>query len=378
MNELNTILGNFAIEGEISEIKPLGNGLINDTYKVTTAGDAPDYVLQRINNAIFQDVDMLQNNIEAVTSHIRKKLVEAGENDIDRKVLRFIPLKDSAKTYLEVDGKFWRVSVFIPDAYTYETVNPEYSYCAGKAFGNFESMLSDLDTELGETIPDFHNMELRMAQLIDAVENDCRCRIDEPEDGDGREPIADDPDHSDEVVAMLDDIDEHSEEMCKAERMYRDGQLPKRICHCDTKVNNMMFDKDGNVLCVIDLDTVMPSFVFSDFGDFLRTAANTAPEDEPDTSKISFNMDIFKSFARGYIESTKGFLTDVEKENLPYAACMFPFMQAVRFLADYLNGDTYFKIKYIDHNFVRARAQMALFHSAMDHRQEMTDFINSL
>lgn len=378
MNELNTILGNFAIEGEISEIKPLGNGLINDTYKVTTAGDAPDYVLQRINNAIFQDVDMLQNNIEAVTSHIRKKLVEAGENDIDRKVLRFIPLKDSAKTYLEVDGKFWRVSVFIPDAYTYETVNPEYSYCAGKAFGNFESMLSDIDTELGETIPDFHNMELRMAQLIDAVENDCRCRIDEPEDGDGREPIADDPDHSDEVVAMLDDIDEHSEEMCKAERMYRDGQLPKRICHCDTKVNNMMFDKDGNVLCVIDLDTVMPSFVFSDFGDFLRTAANTAPEDEPDTSKISFNMDIFKAFSRGYIESTKGFLTDVEKENLPYAACMFPFMQAVRFLADYLNGDTYFKTKYIDHNFVRARAQMALFHSAMDHRQEMADFINSL
>lgn len=378
MNELNTILGNFAIEGEISEIKPLGNGLINDTYKVTTAGDAPDYVLQRINNAIFQDVDMLQNNIEAVTSHIRKKLVEAGENDIDRKVLRFIPLKDSAKTYLEVDGKFWRVSVFIPDAYTYETVNPEYSYCAGKAFGNFESMLSDIDTELGETIPDFHNMELRMAQLIDAVENDCRCRIDEPEDGDGREPIADDPDHSDEVVAMLDDIDEHSEEMCKAERMYRDGQLPKRICHCDTKVNNMMFDKDGNVLCVIDLDTVMPSFVFSDFGDFLRTAANTAPEDEPDTSKISFNMDIFKAFSRGYIESTKGFLTDVEKENLPYAACMFPFMQAVRFLADYLNGDTYFKTKYIDHNFVRARAQMALFHSAMEHRQEMTDFINSL
>ena len=378
MNELNTILGNFAIEGEISEIKPLGNGLINDTYKVTTAGDAPDYVLQRINNAIFEDVDMLQNNIEAVTSHIRKKLVEAGENDIDRKVLRFIPLKDSAKTYLEVDGKFWRVSVFIPDAYTYETVNPEYSYCAGKAFGNFESMLSDLDTELGETIPDFHNMELRMAQLIDAVENDCRCRIDEPEDGDGRDPIADDPDHSDEVVAMLDDIDEHSEEMCKAERMYRDGQLPKRICHCDTKVNNMMFDKDGNILCVIDLDTVMPSFVFSDFGDFLRTAANTAPEDEPDTSKISFNMDIFKSFARGYIESTKGFLTDVEKENLPYAACMFPFMQAVRFLADYLNGDTYFKTKYIDHNFVRARAQMALFHSAMEHRQEMTDFINSL
>ena len=378
MEDLKEIVSCFATEGEIAEIKPLGNGLINDTYKVVTSGDAPDYVLQRINNAIFKDVGLLQHNIEAVTGHIRKRLEAAGEKDIDRKVLTFISLRDSDKTCLEKDGKFWRMSVFIRDAYTYETVNPEYSYCAGKAFGEFESMLSDIDEELGETIPDFHNMELRMSQLIEAVENDPCCRIDAPEPGDGRKPIDGDPDHSEEVLSMLEDIDEHSIDMCKAEQMHRDGVLPKRICHCDTKVNNIMFDKDGNILCVIDLDTVMPSFVFSDFGDFMRTAANTAAEDEPDTSKVGLDMEIFKAFAKGYIESAGGFLTDVERDNLPYAVCMFPFMQAVRFLADYLNGDTYYKTKYIDHNFVRARSQMALFHSAMNHLGEMEEYIKSL
>lgn len=376
MSELSQIVSRFDIEGNVTAIEPLGSGLINDTFKVLTEGSSPDYVLQRINNAIFQDVPLLQHNIEAVTGHIKAKYEAAGESDIDRKVLRFIKVNDSGETYLEEDGKFWRISVFIPDAYTYETVNPEYSYCAGKAFGNFEAMLADIPDTLGETIPDFHNMELRLSQLIEAVENDPVGRIDGSEDG--AEVNMDDPDHGEEVMDMLEDIDSYGIEMCKAERLHRDGLLPKRVCHCDTKVNNMLFDKDGNILCVIDLDTVMPSFVFSDFGDFLRTAANTAPEDEPDTTKISFNMEIFKAFARGYIESAGCFLTDVERENLPYAACMFPFMQAVRFLADYINGDTYYKTKYIDHNFVRARAQMALFHSALDHVDEMRDFIAGL
>ena len=367
--ELKDIASRFDLNGDIIDVTPLGNGLINDTYKVLTTEGTPDYVLQRINNSIFTDVDLLQHNIEVVTSHIRKKLETAGEADSDRKVLRFLPVKETGKTYLEV---------FIPNAYTYETVNAEYSYCAGKAFGNFEAMLSDVDEPLGETIPNFHNMELRMSQLIEAVEKDRFCRIDAPEEGDGRHPIENDPDHSDETIALLDEIDENSVEMCKAEQMFRDGILPKRICHCDTKVNNMLFDKDGNILCVIDLDTVMPSFVFSDFGDFLRTAACTTPEDEPDTSKITFDMEIFKSFAKGYMESAGKFLSDIEKENLPFAACMFPFMQAVRFLTDYLNGDTYYKTKYIDHNFVRARAQMTLFRSAMSHRKEMSDFIASL
>ncbi len=364
MTELKSIIELFAIEGEVQEIHPLGNGLINDTYKVTTAGDAPDYVLQRINNAIFTDVEMLQSNIQAVTAHIRRKITAAGEGDIDRKVLRFIPLKaDERGTYCCVDGKYWRVSVFIRDAYTYETVDPKYSEFAGEAFGNFEAMLADIPDELGETIPDFHNMELRLRQLKEAVSADAAGRL-----------AAD----KGELHAILSEIDEHAQEMCLAEQLHREGKLPKRICHCDTKVNNMMFDAEGKVLCVIDLDTVMPSYVFSDFGDFLRTAANPVPEDSPELDKVDFDMSIFKAFARGYIKGTKPFLTEIERENLPYAACLFPFMQAVRFFADYINGDTYYKTQYPEHNLVRTRNQLTLFRSALSKVPEMKEFISSL
>ena len=357
---MKNIVASFDIKGEVLEIKPLGKGLINDTYRVVT-DEGPGYVLQRVNNAIFKDVDLLQHNIECVTAHIREKLAAAGDADIERKVLKFVPLKDSGKTYWTDGQTYWRVMVFIPDALTYETVNPEYSYYAGKAFGEFQAMLADIPYQLGETIPDFHNMELRARQLDEAVKADAVGRCAEPE-----------------VQAILAEIKESVEEMCKAERMHREGVLPKRICHCDTKVNNMMFDKDGGVLCVIDLDTVMPSFIFSDFGDFLRTAGNKVAEDCPEIEKVEFDMEIFKAFAKGYIESASKFLTPVEKENLPYAAALFPFMQAVRFFADYINGDTYYKIQYPEHNLVRTRNQMALFRSVMSHQTEMAVYLMSL
>lgn len=361
MIDYKEILSHFALDGKVTEVRPLGNGLINDTFKVVTDAGAPDYVLQRINHSIFTDVEMLQSNIEAVTSHIREKLLAEGEDDIDRKVLRFMPLKDAHRTYYYDGSRYWRVSVFIPDSYTYELVNPEYSYIAGKAFGRFEALLSDLPRQLGETIPDFHNMELRLSQLSEAVKLNAAGRLAE-----------------DQVVELLSEIDVHGEEMCKAEQLHRDGILPKRVCHCDTKVNNMLFDADGNVLCVIDLDTVMPSYVFSDFGDFLRTAANIVAEDEPDLDKVSFRMDIFEAFSKGYLESAMSFLTPVEIENLPYSACLFPFMQAVRFLTDYLNGDSYYKIRYPSHNLIRARSQMALFRSALASLPQMQAYISSL
>jgi len=356
MNNLKDIVSKFKIEGTVKEVKPLGTGLINDTYKVTTnENDAPDYVLQRINNAIFQDVDMLQSNIMAVTNHIRRKLEAAGEDDIDRKVLRFIETVDG-KTYWFDGESYWRISVFIPRAKTYEAVNPEYSYYAGVAFGDFQSKLADIPDKLGETIPDFHNMEFRLKQLHEAVANNAAGRVAE-------------------VKYYLDEIEKRAEEMCKAERLYREGKLPKRICHCDTKVNNMMFDEDGKVLCVIDLDTVMPSFIFSDYGDFLRTAANTGDEDDKDLNNVNFNMEIFKAFTKGYLESAKSFLTPIEIENLPYAATLFPYMQCVRFLADYINGDTYYKIKYPEHNLVRTKAQFKLLQSAEQCIPEMKAFI---
>ena len=191
----------FAIDGSVTDVRPLGNGLINDTYLVS-ASEGKKYVLQRINHAIFKDVELLQRNIAYVTAHIRAKLIAAGEDDIDRKVLRFISLKDSDSTYYTDGESYWRMSAFIEDSVTVETVTPESSYCAGKAFGEFQSMLVDIKEPIGETIPDFHNMELRARQLREAVAKDAVGRCSEPE-----------------IRQLLSEIDIHIDEMCKAERL---------------------------------------------------------------------------------------------------------------------------------------------------------------
>ena len=359
MNRLNEIISYFPEVKEVSEIVPLTAGLINQTYKVETKDPgACDYILQCINHQVFQNVDVLQRNIECVTRHIRKKLEEAHETDINRKVLRFVSARDG-KSY-HFDGEhYWRMCEFIPDSQTLDAVTPESSYLVGLKFGEFEAMLADIPEKLGETIPDFHNMEFRIKQLHDAVAENAAGRMEK-------------------VQALVSEIEKDANEMCQAERLYREGKLPKRICHCDTKVNNMMFDKDGKVLCVIDLDTTMPSFVFSDFGDFLRSAANTSREDEPDLEKVRFNMEIFKAFAKGYIESAKSFLTPLEIEMLPFAVKLFPYMQAVRFLTDYINGDTYYQIQYADHNYVRTLAQYKLYQEAKKSEPEMKAYIASL
>ena len=347
MEKYIRIASHFVDPETIGVIMPLGKGLINDTFKVMSKnGNEPKYVLQRINDSVFTDVELLQSNIEAVTAHIRKKLEDRHVEDVNRKVLHFLKA-DSNKTYVKEDGSFWRMMDFIADSYTYDAVTPEYSYTAGLSFGQFEGMLADLKEPIGEIIPNFHNIEFRLQQLEDAVKADAVGRM--------KDPV---------VKEYLEKIQAQAERMCLGERLYREGQLPKRICHCDTKVNNMLFDAEGQVLCVIDLDTVMPSFVFSDFGDFLRSAANTGAEDDSDLSKVNFNMAIFDAFAKGYLEGTKDFLLPVEKENLPYAALLFPYMQTVRFFADYINGDTYYKIQYPEHNLVRTKAQWKLFESA--------------
>lgn len=364
--KLLNIAHQFDLEGTIAHISPLGSGLINDTFRVQTASpDTPDYVLQRINHHIFTDVDGLQRNILAVTKHIRNKLLSQGVEEIDRHVLRFLPLKSNPELsyYVDADGNYWRIMVLVNDSDTFDIVNEKYSHEAGAEFGRFQAMLVDIPETLTESIPDFHNMEFRLKQLNDAIEADPVHRL-------ANEP---------ETEAIAKDLLRRADEMTLAERLHREGKLPKRICHCDTKVNNMLFDKStGKVLCVIDLDTVMPSFVFSDYGDFLRTAANTGAEDDPDLSRVGFNMDIFRAFTRGYLSTAGQFLTETEKENLPYAAKLFPYMQAVRFFTDYINGDTYYKIQYPEHNLVRTRAQIRLLESVEAHEEEMKEFIKSL
>ncbi len=363
MKKLLSIVREFLPSLPDAQVRPLGNGLINTTYAVAVDGE-PKYVLQSINTAIFPDVDGLQNNIQAVTSHLRDKLEKAGETDIDRKVLHFLPLggENGNKTYYTdpEDGKVWRLMRFIPSSKTLSEVTPETARQAGKAFGRFQSDLADNTTQLVEIIPGFHDMEFRLRQLKDAVKADPQGRV---------EGVAD----------ILSEIDRYADTMTEADRLRREEKMPTRICHCDTKVNNMLYDAvTGDVLCVIDLDTVMPSMVFSDYGDFLRTAACSTPEDEPEVDKISFRNDIFEAFTQGYLSSANSFLTKEEKDWLPFAVALFPYMQAVRFLTDWINGDTYYKIAYPTHNLVRTKAQMRLFEKVMEQMPELKKYVASL
>lgn len=350
------IAAHFAFEGTVSTIEPLGNGLINQTYKLTTReAECHDYVLQRINTSVFANVDMLQSNIETVTRHIRQKLEARGETDIDRKVLRFLPA-DSGKTYYCDGDEVWRMMVYIDRSHSFEAVSANHAHKAGEAFGQFEAMLADLPCSIGEIIPRFHDMELRLEQLRQAVD---------------RDPVG----RAASVRSLIDAIERQADTMIKAEQLYREGRLPKRVCHCDTKVNNVLFDDNGDAICVIDLDTVMPSFVFSDFGDFLRTAANTGKEDEEDLDKIAFDMGIFEAFASGYLHTARQFLQPIEISMLPWAARLFPYMQSVRFLADYIDGDNYYKTLYPNHNLVRAKAQYRLYEKATECESEMRQVI---
>ena len=324
----------FQLDEKVVSAEPFGNGHINDTLKVTNEKGEIKYVLLRINHLIFTNVDMLQNNIHVVTTHIRKKLEEKGETDIDRKVLTFLPTKDGKKYYFDGDS-YWRVCLFIPRSKSYEEVTPE-----------------------GETIPDFHNMEFRLRQFHEAVAANPAGRLEEVKD-------------------LVEEIEKRAEAMCIQERLYREGQLKKRTNHCDTKVNNMMFDADSDkVLCVIDLDTVMPGFVLSDIGDFIRTGANTGAEDDENLDNVNVNMEIFKAYTRGYMEKAKAFLTPTEIKLLPYGGRLLTYMQTVRFLTDYINGDTYYKIHSPKHNLIRTKAQFKLLQSLEAHAEEMDQFMN--
>lgn len=355
---MTNIIAQFAIPNEVETPQPLKIGFINDSYIVRAkhAGET-SYFLQHINHHIFENVEGLQQNIQRVTDHIRAKLIAAGESDIDRKVLRLIPTREGKLYYRTPEGEYWRVYVLIENASSQERVTPRSAELAGEAFGRFQNQLSDLPfSQLCESIPNFHNMEFRLQQLEEAVKNDAAHRL---------------HDTLDIRCALL----ARQEEMCQAERLFRKGKLPKRINHCDTKVNNMLFDQQGKPLCIVDLDTVMPGYVLSDFGDFMRTAANTGAEDDVCLDNIGVDMAIFEAYTRGYLREAK-FLTEIEKRLLPFGCRLLSYMQTVRFYTDYLNGDTYYKIQYPEHNLVRTRAQLRLLVEQEKVQNEMERIID--
>lgn len=339
---MKNIVEQFAIDNEVGEIRPLKIGHINDSFIVESKHtNEKSYFLQKINHHIFKNVDGLQRNIKIVTDHLRAKLIETGASNIDRKVLQLVPTKNGNWFYQDTDGSYWRLYVNIQNTHSYDVITPELAYKAGEAFGDFQCMLADIPhDELIETIPNFHNIEFRLEQFRDAV----RCNV---------------ADRLTETQWLVNEIEIRAEEMCMPERLFREGKLPKRINHCDTKVNNLLFDESDEPICIVDFDTVMPGFVLSDFGDFMRTAANTGAEDDSDLSRVGVNVDIFEAYTRGYLKKAT-FLTPIEIENLAFGAKLLSYMQTVRFFSDYLNGDTYYKIQSEHHNWQRTLAQFQL------------------
>lgn len=342
---MKSIVSQFQIANEVGEIRPLKIGHINDSFIVDSKDpNGKSYFLQKINHNIFKDVAGLQRNIQIVTDHLRAKLHKKGEANIEQKVLQLIPTQSGEWFYKNADGAYWRMYVNIQNTHSYDVITPELAYKAGEAFGDFQSMLADISPdELIETIPDFHNMEFRLKQFREAVSANAAGRLSQTQ-------------------WLVDEIEKRADEMCLPERLFRDGKLPKRINHCDTKVNNLLFDENDEPICIVDLDTVMPGFVLSDFGDFMRTAANTGLEDDENLDNIDVNMEIFEAYTRGYLKNAT-FLTPIEIENLAFGAKLLSYMQTVRFFGDYLNGDTYYKIQSSQHNWQRTLAQFQLLKS---------------
>ena len=354
IDKLLTIAGQFELEGTIAEIKPLGEGFINDTYVVKTEGDAPDYILQRKNHLIFPDVPGMMDNIKAVTEHIKKKV-----DDPMRETLTVIPAKDG-KLYVKDGENFWAVCLFIPDTTSPSRAeSPEQAYQGGLGTGRFQALLADFDKPLNETIKGFHNIRWRFQQWDETIAAD---RV-------GR-------------VAQLKEeiswIESRRKEMLDFWSLVEDGTIPMHVTHNDTKISNVLFNKaDGSMLCMIDLDTVMTSTSLNDFGDAIRIYANTGAEDEKDLDKVELDMEMFKAYTEGYLHERKASMVQSELDYLAFSARYITFEQVLRFLMDYIDGDRYYKIAYPDHNLVRTKAQYKLLQSMESKYNQMLEIIRN-
>ena len=332
----------FAIDGLIREAVPFGGGHINDTYRlINTDAHKPDYLLQRINHHVFKNIPAMMNNIQLVTAHIRRKLLLNGE-PADSKVATLIHTHNGAP-FFEEDGAYWRVFRFMKDFRSFDKPdNPGQMYEGAKAFGEFLNYLADFPLEaLHYTLPDFHNMKFRLKQFLAASDEAENYRLQEAE-------------HEIKYVLETAGYVTGIQDMSLATRM------PLRVTHNDTKFNNVLLDHHDNGQCVIDLDTVMPGYVYFDVGDGLRTGASTADEHEVDLQKVDVDLTMVSAFAEGYITPVKKLLGEAEMHILPKSGIYMSFIMGLRFLTDYLQGDKYYKTDFPGHNLQRARCQLHL------------------
>ncbi len=350
--KLNDIANNFLFAGEPKEVTPLGQGFINDTFIVSVEGSDERYILQRKNKSIFTDVPAMMDNIERVCKHIKSKVTNPT-----REAMTIIRTKDGKLYCIDADGEYWAACLLIEPTVAYDSANsPEIAYQGGKGIGLFQKMLCDFDGELADILPGFHNMRFRFEQWDTAIKADKVGR----------------------VAALSEEIEwieSRRAEMMEFYGLIEDGSIPKRVSHNDTKINNILFDEQGEVVCVIDLDTVLSSTVLNDFGDAIRTYANSGKEDDENLDNVSLSLDMFRGYAQGYLSQTNSFLNECEKAHLAFSARFIIFEQVLRFLMDYINGDTYYKIASEHHNLIRTRAQYKLLLSAEEQYAEMQQII---
>ncbi|HEY4196348.1 MAG TPA: aminoglycoside phosphotransferase family protein, partial [Mucilaginibacter sp.] len=330
VNRISNLIPEFKIDAEIASVKPFGSGHINDTYRIVNSDpNGADYLLQRINHHVFRDVPALMSNLLYVTNHLKAKLEQLPDSDTEKEVLTLVETRNDEPYFKDENGNHWRMFHFLKDTRSYDQVETtKQAFEGGKAFGRFQALLSDFDTGLiKDTIPDFHNIESRLDKLEIAI------------DADAQDRLAD-------VLPEVEFVRQRVQKMGEILTLGRTGILPQRIIHNDTKFNNVLLNSEDKAQCVIDLDTVMPGYVAYDFGDSIRTIINTTTEDEADLNQIGLNIPLFEAYTQGYLQEAVKFLTEAEVNSLVKGVLLLPYIQAVRFLTDYLEGDHYYKIHF--------------------------------
>ena len=344
--DFDKIISRFDISGKLVSCSRYGEGHINETYLAITEDNGKEikYILQRINGKLFPDADKLMSNICLVTDFNRKKIAERG-GDPDRESLTVVRTRDGRPYYHdETTGSNFRVYVFITGAVAYQTVEkPEHFYESAMAFGNFANLLAEFDaTKLYEVLPDFHNTEKRFGDFENSLLKNAVGR-------------------AAGVKKEIDFVLKRKDYCGRIVNLLKSGEMPVKVTHNDTKLNNVMLDeKTGKYVAVIDLDTIMPGSICYDFGDSIRFGCNTGAEDEPDLSKVNFDIDLFRSYAKGYLTALGNSITKTERDNLAFGAILMTYECGMRFLADYLDGDIYFRTSRKNQNLDRARTQFKL------------------
>ena len=343
----------FSIKGQVRAAQPFGNGHINDTFRLKNEkADQPDYLLQRINHQVFTEVGSMMRNIRRVTEHVNAKL--SGST------LQLIPTRSGADFHQDKQGFYWRVYVFRKDLHSIDVAEtPAQIYEGAKAFGRFLCQLSDFPAnELFQTLPDFHNIITRLNTFQQVVKADSMKR--------GKE-----------AAPAIRYVLEIAQQMSAIQEAGEAGKIPLRVTHNDTKFNNVLLDDSGKGRCVIDLETVMPGYVHFDFGDGVRTTVSTAAEDEAELKNIQVDLERFKAYSQGYLEETRAILSPIEINYLPLSGALLAYLMGVRFLTDFLQGDSYYKTHFEGQNLQRARAQLDLTRKLLERLPDLKKIVQT-